>query len=152
MTKARLYMTGLGQYAAKLNGKPVGDAVLEPGQTSYFAEVDYRTYDVTSLLKQGAQPARRRDRQRRLPARHHGGPLLLPEQPRAGLRIAQGDRASSTSPTPTAPSRRSTCDTSWRPSSAATTFSSWWSGEDYDARRQPTDWTADVDAQRLRLA
>ena len=22
------------------------------------------------------------------------------------------------------------------------TFSSWWSGEDYDARRQPTDWTA----------
>src|SRR5262249_51407321 len=28
VTKARLYMTGLGQYAAQLNGKPIGDAVL----------------------------------------------------------------------------------------------------------------------------
>jgi alpha-L-rhamnosidase len=27
--------------------------VLEPGQTSYWAEVDYRTYDVTSLLRPG---------------------------------------------------------------------------------------------------
>src|SRR3954467_9022743 len=53
VTKARLYLTGLGQYAAKLNGQPVGEAVLEPGQTSYFAEVNYRTYDVTSLLKPG---------------------------------------------------------------------------------------------------
>ena len=53
VAKARLYMTGLGQYAAKLNGQPVGDAVLEPGQTSYYAEVNYRTYDVTSLLKPG---------------------------------------------------------------------------------------------------
>ena len=45
---------GLGQYAAKLNGPPVTDAVLEPGQTSYWAEVDYRTYDVTRLLRRGS--------------------------------------------------------------------------------------------------
>jgi hypothetical protein len=43
---ARLYATGLGQYAATLNGKPIGEAVLEPGQTSYWKEVNYRTYDV----------------------------------------------------------------------------------------------------------
>ena len=54
VTKARLYMTGLGQYAAELNGQPVAKAVLEPGQTSYWSEVDYRTYDVTPLLRQGA--------------------------------------------------------------------------------------------------
>lgn len=39
---------------ARLNGQPVTNAVLEPGQTSYWAEVDYRTYDVTSLLRSGA--------------------------------------------------------------------------------------------------
>ena len=54
IAKARLYMTGLGQYAARLNGRPVSRAVLEPGQTSYWAEVDYRTYDVTGLLRPGS--------------------------------------------------------------------------------------------------
>ena len=51
VAKARLYVTGLGMYAAKLNGEPVGEAVLEPGQTTYFREVNYRTYDVTGLLR-----------------------------------------------------------------------------------------------------
>ena len=54
IVKARLYATGLGQYAARLNGSPVTNAVLEPGQTSYWAEVDYRTYDVTRLLRPGS--------------------------------------------------------------------------------------------------
>jgi hypothetical protein len=54
IAKARLYVTGLGQYVARLNGQPVTSAVLEPGQTSYWAEVGYRTYDVTSLLRSGA--------------------------------------------------------------------------------------------------
>ena len=54
IAKARLYVTGLGQYAARLNGRPVSRAVLEPGQTSYWAEVDYRTYDVTGLLRPGS--------------------------------------------------------------------------------------------------
>ena len=54
ITKARLSMTGLGQYAANLNGQPVSDAVLEPGETSFYAEINYRTYDVTSLLQGGS--------------------------------------------------------------------------------------------------
>src|SRR5262249_18501953 len=53
IASARLYATGLGQYAATLNGSPIGKAVLEPGQTSYWAEVHYRTYDVTDLLRRG---------------------------------------------------------------------------------------------------
>src|SRR4051794_12695968 len=35
VARARLYMTGLGMYATTLNGEPVSDAVLEPGQTTY---------------------------------------------------------------------------------------------------------------------
>jgi len=46
MVKARLHMTGLGMYSAELNGRPLSEAVLEPGQTSYQEEVDYRTYDI----------------------------------------------------------------------------------------------------------
>lgn len=51
IVSAWLCATGLGQYVATLNSKPVGDAVLEPGQTSYWKEVHYRTYDVTDLLE-----------------------------------------------------------------------------------------------------
>ena len=44
-------------------------------------------------------------------------------------------------------------DTSWRTAARRRRPSpSWWSGEDYDARRQPTDWTRRRHAQRLRLA
>jgi alpha-L-rhamnosidase len=141
VTKARLFLTGLGQYAAKLNGKPVGDAVLEPGQTTYFAEVDYRTYDVTSLVKQGGnllgvetgsgayQRVRTGGRYffQNNPAPVYGSPKVIAE-----LDLAFADGSTQTIGS----------DTSWQTKLGGTTFSSWWSGEDYDARRQPTDWTA----------
>jgi alpha-L-rhamnosidase len=47
---ARLYITGLGYYEAFLNGRRVGDQVLDPGWTAYRREVLYSTYDVTRLL------------------------------------------------------------------------------------------------------
>ncbi|MGW2642434.1 alpha-L-rhamnosidase N-terminal domain-containing protein [Streptomyces sp. NPDC001348] len=53
VAKARLYMTGLGMYATSLNGKAVSANVLEPGQTTYSAEVDYHTYDLTRQLRDG---------------------------------------------------------------------------------------------------
>ena len=37
-----------------LNGLPVTDAVLEPGESEYEKTVLYSTYDVTKLLKPGA--------------------------------------------------------------------------------------------------
>lgn len=51
--RARLYITGLGYYEASLNGRRVGDHVLDPGWTSYARRVFYSTYDVTDLLKAG---------------------------------------------------------------------------------------------------
>jgi hypothetical protein len=141
VAKARLYMTGLGQYAAKLNGRPVGDAVLEPGQTSYHAEVDYRTYDVTHLLRQGANligvetgsgayqrviTAGRYFFQNN-PAPVYGAPKVI-----AQLEVTYADGSRQTINT----------DSSWRTTLGPTTFSAWWAGEDYDARRLPTDWTA----------
>lgn len=51
---ARLYITALGVYEAQLNGSPVGDHVLAPGWTVYDERLRYQTFDVTSLLQEGA--------------------------------------------------------------------------------------------------
>ena len=50
---ARLYISGLGYYEAFLNGKKVGDRVLDPGFTSYRKEVQYAVYDITPLTRRG---------------------------------------------------------------------------------------------------
>ncbi|MBS0000426.1 MAG: alpha-L-rhamnosidase N-terminal domain-containing protein, partial [Cyclobacteriaceae bacterium] len=53
INKARLYITGLGNYIAYINGKRVGNDMLTPGWTDYPTKVQYQTYDVTSMLKEG---------------------------------------------------------------------------------------------------
>ncbi len=51
---ARLHISGLGYYEADINGKRVGDNVLDPGWTAYRKQVLYSTYDITDHLKQGS--------------------------------------------------------------------------------------------------
>lgn len=51
--KARIYATSLGLYYLELNGHRVGDWLLTPGWTSYNNRLQYQTYDVTSLIKEG---------------------------------------------------------------------------------------------------
>jgi alpha-L-rhamnosidase len=51
--KARLYITGLGYYEASINGKKVGNHVLDPGWTNYDKRVLYATYDVTKMINNG---------------------------------------------------------------------------------------------------
>ncbi len=50
---ATAYITAHGLYEASINGKRVGDAYLTPGWTSYKNRLQYQTYDVTDLLKDG---------------------------------------------------------------------------------------------------
>jgi alpha-L-rhamnosidase len=52
--RARLYATALGIYTATVNGARVGADVLAPGWTSYPHRLLYQTYDVTELLRAGA--------------------------------------------------------------------------------------------------
>ena len=54
VARARAYVTGLGLYELEINGQRVGDQVLTPGWTSYDHRVQYQTYDVTTLLQEGA--------------------------------------------------------------------------------------------------
>jgi len=50
---ARLAISGLGYYEATLNGKRVGDHVLDPGWTRFEKRVEYSVYDVTDRLEIG---------------------------------------------------------------------------------------------------
>ena len=51
LVSARLYITGLGLYEARIDGKKVGDEYLTPYCNDYFDWVQYQTYDVTYELK-----------------------------------------------------------------------------------------------------
>jgi alpha-L-rhamnosidase len=53
VASARLHVTALGLYEARLNGRRVGDAFLTPGWTDYDRRLAYQTYDVTGLLAVG---------------------------------------------------------------------------------------------------
>ncbi|MGF7153732.1 alpha-L-rhamnosidase [Novosphingobium gossypii] len=52
--QARLRMTALGAYVAQINGQPVGEARLAPESSDFRFTALYRTYDVTRLLRAGA--------------------------------------------------------------------------------------------------
>src|SRR5262249_41877214 len=60
--RARVYICGIGYYELSINGKKVGDRVLDPASTTYHndrpfnikSRVLYATYDVTEQLRGGA--------------------------------------------------------------------------------------------------
>ncbi|MBN9239196.1 MAG: alpha-L-rhamnosidase [Micrococcales bacterium 70-64] len=51
---ARLYASAHGLYSIELNGTRVGDDELSPGWTVYGERLRYYTYDVTHLVREGA--------------------------------------------------------------------------------------------------
>jgi alpha-L-rhamnosidase len=51
---ARLYVTSLGLYEVSINGRRVGDGHLAPGWTDYRERVRYQTFDVTEMVREGA--------------------------------------------------------------------------------------------------
>ena len=53
-TSARVYATALGLYELWINGQRVDSALLTPGWTNYHKRLAYQTYDVTGMLKRGA--------------------------------------------------------------------------------------------------
>lgn len=55
--QARAYICGLGYYEFLLNGRKVGDHVLDPIVTQYDQHVRYVTYDVTEHLRAGENAA-----------------------------------------------------------------------------------------------
>ncbi len=54
VARARAYVTAHGLYEAEINGQRVGDQLFTPGWTAYDERLQYQTYDVTALLRRGA--------------------------------------------------------------------------------------------------
>jgi alpha-L-rhamnosidase len=52
--RAVVVVTALGLYELRLNGERVGDHLLAPEWTDYHRRIQYQTYDVTALLRTGA--------------------------------------------------------------------------------------------------
>ncbi|MFE7169348.1 family 78 glycoside hydrolase catalytic domain [Streptomyces sp. NPDC057616] len=133
---ARLYIAGLGVYDATLNGKAVGDAVLEPANTTYDKRVQYATYNVTDRLRAGANTigvalgngmsnvVSTADRYRKLYG-DISDPKLI-----ARLEVTLADGSV----------RTVTSGGDWRATLGPTTSSNWYGGEDYDAGREIPHW------------
>jgi alpha-L-rhamnosidase len=54
VSRARLYLSGVGLHLPTLNGRRLTDEVLAPGNSNYQLSSEYRTYDVTDELRRGA--------------------------------------------------------------------------------------------------
>lgn len=52
--KARIYMAALGLLEVQVNGRKAGDDLFVPGLSDYKHTVYYRAYDVTGLIREGA--------------------------------------------------------------------------------------------------
>jgi len=57
ISSARLYISGVGYYEAYLNGKKIGDRVLDPGWTTYKKQVLYSVFDITPEISRGQNVA-----------------------------------------------------------------------------------------------
>ncbi|MFG2015961.1 family 78 glycoside hydrolase catalytic domain [Actinomadura geliboluensis] len=137
---ARLYATALGVLDITVNGRPVSDAVLEPPYSAYKERIVYSTYDVTRLLHRGGN---------RVQVELGTGMAHVPPTPGRYEKLTRSDGKPAflgqLEITYTDGSREVIASgTSWRTALGATTFTNWYGGEDHDARRTPSDWSAAV--------
>jgi len=134
ITNATLYICGLGQYEASINGRKVGQSFLAPGWTNYDKVCLYNTYDVTQYLKSGKNTIGvivgngfyniNRERYRKLVIAF-GYPKMIGK-----LKIDYTDGTSSTL----------ISGTDWKCDLSPILFSSIYGGEDYDARMEQKGW------------
>jgi Glycogen debranching enzyme len=134
--EAVLYITGLGQYEASINGQKVGNSFLSPGWTNYDKTILYNSFDVTSMLRQGKNAVGaivgngfyniNRERYRKLVIAW-GNPKLIGQ-----LRIRYADGAEQFFVT----------GADWKTAPSPITFTSIYGGEDYDARLEQSGWNA----------
>ncbi|MER7811641.1 alpha-L-rhamnosidase [Streptomyces sp900116325] len=134
VARARLYSTALGLYEAHLNGEQVGEDRLAPGWTDYRKRVQYQTYDVTKLVRAGAN-ALGVTVATGWYAGNVGmfGPHQYGERPAflAQLEVTYTDGST----------ERVLSGTDWRAATGPVTSADIMSGEEYDARLETEGWT-----------
>ena len=136
---ARAYVSGLGNYELRVNGRRVGDHELDPAWTSFGQRVFYSTYDVTDLLLEGPNavgaivgngwynplPLRMWNRFNPRDALTVGAPRLVVQ---LEIRYEDGSR------------ERVVTDESWKTAASAVLRNSVYLGEVVDARLEQPSW------------
>ncbi|MBN2205823.1 MAG: family 78 glycoside hydrolase catalytic domain, partial [Candidatus Aminicenantes bacterium] len=77
--RAAVFICGLGHYELRLNGRKVGDHVLDPGWTDYARRALYAAYDVTGRLASRNAFGVVLGNGRHIPTYGYGGPRLFLE-------------------------------------------------------------------------
>jgi alpha-L-rhamnosidase len=134
VVRARAYVSALGYYELRLNGRKVGRHVLDPGWTTYEKRILYSTYDVTSLLKEGANAVGAMlGGGWAVPGERFGPPITTKYSSPAfllqmNIELEGGKQLSVVS------------DTSWKVAQGPITSNSIYDGEIYDARLESPGW------------
>ena len=134
--QARAYICGLGYYELHLNGKKIGDHLLDPGYTRYDKRALYVTYDVTDALRCGKNAVGVMlgngwyNVQTRAVWDFHKAPWRAGPKVLLQLRVEYADGRIETIGT----------DSRWVANSGPITFNSIYGGETYDARAEKPGW------------
>ncbi len=118
--RARAYVAGVGYYELRINGRKVGDRLLDSPYTAYDKRVLYSTYDVTDMLDAGPNAAGVMLGQGWFASR---AALVQIE-----VEFAGGKRASIVS------------DSTWKGAQGPILADSIYDGETYDARKETSGW------------
>jgi alpha-L-rhamnosidase len=136
--QARAYVCGLGYYELYLNGRKVGDHLLDPGYTRYDRRALYVTYDVTDQLQRGANAVGVilgngwYNCHTKAVWNFHEAPWRAAPKVLLHLRVDYTDGRSQTI----------VSDESWKCSTGPIIFDSIYGGETYDARLEKPGWAA----------
>jgi alpha-L-rhamnosidase len=132
--KAIAFISGLGHFDMHLNGEKVGDHFLDPGWTMYTKHALYVTFDITKQLKNGVNTVGvmlgngfyyiPRERYRKITGAF-GYPKMI-----CRILVEYTDGSS----------ENIVSDNSWKTAAGPITFSSIYSGENYNATLEQTGW------------
>jgi len=136
VARAIVCVSGLGQYELRINGSRVGTSVLNPGWTDYRKTVLYDTFEVTPLLRPGANMfgvllGNGMYNVEKYPGRYtkrvgtFGQPKLILQ-----LKLVFTDGSE----------QLVASDPSWQTRSGPIVLSHTYGGEDFDARLEPEGW------------
>jgi len=133
---ARAYICGLGYYELYMNGRRVGDHLLDPGYTRYDRRALYVTYDITENLQHGANAVGVilgtgwYNCHTEAVWDFHKAPWRAAPKLLLQIRIDYADGRS----------ELVVSDESWRTSTGPIVFDSIYGGESYDARLEKKNW------------
>lgn len=120
VTRAYAYISGVGYYELRINGKKIGRDVLDPAWTTYDQRVLYSTYDVTSNLREGENAVGVM-----LGEGWYGSRALMFQ---LNIELAGGKRMSVES------------GPAWKAAQGPIVSDGVWNGEVYDARKETPGW------------